>query len=284
MNQFFDLNRWLLLTAKHWSENRRRYLLSVAAIAGLLIIWYILGLIVMPGSAAPPDVQASTYFTGLAIVGFFYASISFSELASGPRAMNFLAVPASHFEKMLVAFLYSLVIFFVVYTAVFYLVDILMVNIGNSLARNWLEDHGGNAAAFVPKKIVNVFVDSDYAAGKIKINPNYYFLLIYFSLQSAFVLGSVYFPKFSFIKTIISLTVICITIIFILYKLVEEGMPEGFYYNGLTSWTEGFSNSDTVRLVMLPRWISNTIHFLLQFSFIPLFWVVTYYRLKEKEI
>lgn len=41
MNQVFDFKRWLFLVGKHWGENRKRYLLSLVALAALMIIWYI---------------------------------------------------------------------------------------------------------------------------------------------------------------------------------------------------------------------------------------------------
>jgi len=38
------------------------------------------------------------------------------------------------------------------------------------------------------------------------------------------------------------------------------------------------------KLITLPEWIGDVLVFLLKYAFAPLFWLATYYRLKEKEI
>lgn len=284
MNQFFDFNRWSLLTARHWSENKRRYLLSIAAIAGLMIIVFILSFIFDPQRPVTQDFQLGIYFVGLALIGFFFASIIFSDLSSKSKGMNFLAVPASHFEKLLVALLYTIVIFFLVYTTIFYLIDLLMVNVGNSVSRGWMERRNLDLSKFVPEKVANVFVVKAYAEGRMDVNPFFYLFLAYFAIQSAFILGSVYFVRFGFIKTIISIVVIGLLFIYLIYQLGENGVPHGFNYSSLTSWTEFNFNAENMRMVKLPGWIESVIETILKYSLAPLFWVITYHRLKEKEI
>ena len=40
MNPTFDLSRWGLLVKQHWIENKKRYLLSMVAMAGVLFMWF----------------------------------------------------------------------------------------------------------------------------------------------------------------------------------------------------------------------------------------------------
>ncbi|RYG40652.1 MAG: hypothetical protein EOO01_26875 [Chitinophagaceae bacterium] len=87
MNQVFDFRRFSLLLGKHWSENRKRYTLGLIAMAGLLFFWFGFVIIIDWGRRIPEEMQALTYFFGLAISGCFYGSILFSELAEGPKAM-----------------------------------------------------------------------------------------------------------------------------------------------------------------------------------------------------
>ena len=75
-----------------------------------------------------------TYFFGLAIMGCFFGSMLFNELSSGPKAMNYLSFPASHFEKLVCGLLYGVVFFFIAYTVIFYIVDFAMVKFANSIA------------------------------------------------------------------------------------------------------------------------------------------------------
>lgn len=281
MNQVFDFKRWTLLVAKHWSENKRKYLLGTVAMAGFLFFWFGFVVVIDWGRPIPSFIQIQTYYVGLAITGLFFASSTFAELSSGPRAMNFLTFPASHLEKLLCSLLYSLVIFFVVYTAVFYLVDFSMVKLANSAAAaRW---QGG---ANVPSsEVVNIF--SEFNKGSDPDEPNLFLLsiLMYVIVQSAYILGSVYFSKYSFIKTTISLLVIAFALILFLAKVMDPMMPNGGYYQGLTSYqVVENGNFQNAKIVQLPEWIGNLLFSLVKFALAPLLWVVTYFRLKEKEV
>ena len=43
-------------------------------------------------------------------------------------------------------------------------------------------------------------------------------------------------------------------------------------------------NYESAKLVALPEWIDDTLIFILKFAFAPIFWIVTYFRFKEKEV
>ena len=284
MNQVFDFNRWWLLTGKHWSENRKKYLLSLGAIAGLLTVWYTWAMIISSDTRVPLDMQAYTYYVGLFGVGCLYASLLFSELASGPRAMNFLAVPASHFEKLLVYLLFGVLIFFVAYTAIFYIIDFSMVNIGNAIEKGKWDGNSHTAGeVFSPEKVLNVFVNPDKSIPN-QDNPFYYLLLCYFAVQSAFILGSIYFPKFSLIKTVIAGALVLLFFTFLIGQVLIDTMPRGVQYSSLTSWQLMSEGADAYKLVKLPSWIGEVLIFLIKFALAPIFWITTYFRLKEKEI
>jgi hypothetical protein len=284
MNQTFDLNRWWLLTGKHWSENRKKYLLSLGAIAGLLTVWYTLGMMLSSDTRVPMDMQIYTYYVGLFGVGCLYASLLFSELASGPRAMNFLTVPASHFEKLLVSLFFGILVFFVAYTAIFYIIDFSMVNIGNAIEKKkWDSNSHAARAVFSPERVLNVFFLPNTDRPN-EDNPFYYLLLCYFALQSAFILGSVYFPKFSFIKTVIVGVLVILFFTFLIGQVLIDAVPRGAQYDSLTSWRLTTDGVDAYKLVKLPSWIGEVLIFLIKFALAPIFWVTTYFRLKEKEI
>ena len=294
MNQSFDAGHWWLLVGKHWSENRKKYTLSLVAIAGLLLLWFIVMLISDGHRGTNASMQSSTYYFGLFLGGCLYASILFADLGSKTRGLNYLVVPASHLEKLLCSLFYCVVVFFVCYTAVFYIIDIVIVKAENAFAYNhWLKHHTpGNT--FEPQKVFNVFYQPGHSR---EPNALLYLLLFYFVLQAAFIFGSVYFPHFSFIKTVIALLLTGLVIAFIAGKLLVPILPPGNYYHGITSYQvltyknlpsgEGimiYSNAATDKLVSLPEWINDVLLFLLKYAFAPLFWLATYYRLKEKEI
>lgn len=273
MNQFFNFNRFSLLVIKHWADNKKRYLLSVLAFFGLLIGWYIFTMLVDPRFPMGRGLQMITFFFSLFTVGSFYSSQYFRDLGSRSKGINFLLVPASAFEKVLCSLLYTVVLFFVVFTAAFYLVDILMVWIG----QNYVSDIPYPADQ---KGLLNVFNAAKLdASPKTTVN----ILWIYFSIQSLFLLGSVYFEKYSFIKTIIA-GFILFFLLFCFVYFVYDMMPKGDYTNGiLTSYVVRGSGKDNY-LVKLPDWFGYLLYYVFMYGTAPFLYLVTYFRLKEKQV
>ncbi|MET0464830.1 MAG: hypothetical protein ABW007_16830 [Chitinophagaceae bacterium] len=273
MNQFFSFRRFSLLVSKHWADNKKRYLLSVTGFALLLIVWFIFTILVDPHTPMQQEIQILTFFFSLFGTGAFYASQYFRDLGSRAKGINFLLVPASAFEKILCSILFTLVIFFSVFTAVFYLVDILMVTISNQFT-----------AAHDPlrqESVINVFRAAILPFDEMStLNV----LLIFAAVQSIFLLGSVYFAKYSFIKTIISSFVVFFLLFCLIYLLYEHLMPRGGYVDGfLTSYRVTVNGTDD-HLVRVPNWIGDVVHFMLVYGITPFLWVVSYYRLKEKQV
>ena len=276
MNPTFDFGRWGQLVKQHWIENKKRYLLSIAAMAGILFMW--LFFVAISDEVHPMDAstQRGTYFFLLFLIGCFYASQFYRELGSRSRAINYLLLPASSFEKLMVSILYAVVLFFAIFTAIFYLVDVIMVAAVNALHPYYTEPNANGAVQ--KASVINVF-------GWFGVNNGVpFFFAIYFAIQAAFLLGSVYFEKYSFVKTIISL--FCIFLIFWAVNsfLLEAIMPEGGYLRDLGSIRVTDEASGTDNLVELPNAIREVLGGVLKFGFPLFFLVVTYFRLKEKEV
>jgi hypothetical protein len=280
MNQVFDFKRWMLLVSKHWSENRKKYLLGMVAMAGLIILWYGLFLLITGGAPLNTELQANTYFVGLVVAGCFYGSTLFNDLASGPKAMNYLIFPASHLEKLLCELFYGVVLFFTVYTILFYIVNIPMVKLADNIAEGrWPVD------VYPSSQILNVFSKpAPYVeqAPNTDFNPYFFILLIYIATQAAYILGSVYFSKYSFIKTTISILMVTLLLSLFVSKILYPILPEGDY-EALTRFRVD-NDEGEFRLVSLPEWIGEAVRLILTYALAPFFWVVTYFRIKEKQV
>lgn len=277
MNQSFSINRWGLLMGKHWSENRKKYTLGIGAIASLMLLWY--GFMIIVGPGVDEDVQGPTYFVGLFVIGCIYASLLFADLADKPKGISYLSVPASHLEKVLCNLFFGVIIFFVLYLAIFYIVTPPMMAISNAVREARFKAEG-SASPFIKAQLVNVF-----HFGRGNGEDMYYLIhLVFFAVQSTFILGSVYFSRFSFIKTVIAVLLVWLFFFLFLAKVLTPMMPDGNYFNGLTSWSLMNNGDGPNKVIMLPKWIGSATTFLLKFGFAQLFWVVTYFRLKEKEI
>lgn len=276
MNSAFDFNRWLLYIGKHWNENKKKYLLSLGAIAGLLVLWCSFIMLINPRQPLKPDMQAITYYVGLILTGCLFASMMFSNLNEGATGIHFLLVPVSALEKLLCALLFSAVLFFISYTLIFYVVDFSMVKISNSIIETAAKrDH----ILAKTQEIINVFQTPREQGDNFYI----FFLIFFFGVQSAFLLGSVYFVKFNFIKTTVSVLVIFVAFMFLVHKLMHLFMPPGNFYEPFSVYRV-WQPDNTQVAVLLPVWISNILLFLFKYTLAPVFWVATYFRLKEKEV
>ncbi|RYZ62972.1 MAG: hypothetical protein EOO14_00585 [Chitinophagaceae bacterium] len=274
MNQFFSFKRFSLLVAKHWADNKKRYTLSVFAFIGLLITWFVFSILTeFDRVPMGRQVQTITFFLSLFMVGTFYASQFFSELGARPKALNFLLVPASAFEKLLCSLLYTVVLFLVVFITSFYAVDMLMVGIAKAIT--------GTVTTGEKIAVANVF---DMISVPFNNDTTVNFLFFFLSVQAAFLLGSVYFEKYSFIKTIIGGFIVGFLVFCLTFLFYEELLPSGYHKNGfLTSYLVKVDGAND-RLIQVPGWIGRVLQVLVMYGIAPFLWIVTYYRLKEKQV
>jgi hypothetical protein len=220
--------------------------------------------------------QVIAYYVGLFLTGCLYASLIFSDLNEGATAIHFLLVPVSALEKLLCALLFSAVLFFISYTLIFYVVDFTMVKVSNSLIETAAKrDH----IPAIAQHVINVF----QAPPEQGDNFYLFFFILFIGVQSAFLLGSVYFVKFNFIKTTVSVLIMFVAFMFVVHKGMHLFMPPGNFYEPFSIYRV-WQPDNTQVAIQLPVWISNILLFLFKYTLAPVFWVATYFRLKEKEV
>ena len=275
----FSFSRFGHLVRLHWEGYRKRYLLAVPALAGLMLAWESFNLFLDNYSPLDDGMQAWTYYWGLALVGCFYGSTIFAEFGSKAQGIAWLAVPASALEKLLCGLLFSVVLCFVLYTAVYYLLDIPLVGLANRLivGQHRLWPAGGRIS---PNRIFNIL---DGMPGEPLDKTYHIWLMTYLALQSAYVLGSVYFNRFGFVKTTVAV-LLCIMVFTVLEKGLHIMMPAGWnWYPPVQNWIR---DSETIRVqsVRLSPWITGLLAMLLVYGVPLVLWSATYFRLKEKEV
>jgi hypothetical protein len=278
MDQLFNVKRWVWVVRWHWAENRKRYLLSGIAIPGMLLICF--GYRLLIGGIHPlrPDLQYLIYLAGLYITGCFYASALFSELGSRPKGIHFLALPASPLEKLVCLLLFGVVLLFVYYTLSFYLLDYPMVKLGNQLAYERFQDHHLPNARFLGDKVLHLLQDQGEFHEDF-IN----FFIAYFPVQSAFILGSVYFPNYSFLKTTVALLVFWVVLVLVFVNGFNAIRPEAWQDSGFAGWWQ-LDDLGQFNRIRLSSWVESAVGIGLKFSIPFILWVITYFRLREKEI
>lgn len=127
MNQHFNLARFGRLLRKHTAEHARRYLMAAAVLSGG-IITVVGGLTYLAHRPLDQELQTLLFMAGLLTTRLLATATVFVDLGDGRRAAPALLLPASHLEKYLVAWLYSLPLFLVVYLGVFLALDALVLH------------------------------------------------------------------------------------------------------------------------------------------------------------
>jgi hypothetical protein len=256
MNKTFSINRFGRLFKKHTKEHYRNYLMSVAVLVGVMM----LGggfLVYMADVQLDKNLQTFFFFSIMLLAGTIFTSNVFADLGERKKAIAWLVLPASHFEKYLVAWIYSFLLFIIAYTLIFYLALFTALNIQHV--------HTQRIA------ILNVF--------EKQILQMY---LVFAFLHAIAFFGAVYFEKLHFIKTAFTFFIIIAVLIIInkgllsalLGRTVDASPPFGYLRFGDTGQAVDIKidSQDSPYLLYL----------LIILTFI--LWVAAYFRLKEKQV
>ena len=211
----------------------------------------------------PIDSNAQTAFFAffLIIAGSMFTSIIFSDLGNNKKAISTLTLPASHFEKFLIGWTWSYLIFQLLFIGAFYLVVIVI--------------NGIMASKFPGQKpeLIDLF--------SIDVRPRM-FLLLFAVLHSIVIWASIFFQKHHFIKIAFAFFITIGAIIYFNTKFlvlligehVKSAMP--FIFTELEEDKKYFQ-------IMLPR-KDNIYIIMILLVFTIIVWVSSFYRLKEKEV
>lgn len=259
MNNTFSLTRFIMLFKKHTLEHGKTYLLSTGVLAGVTAIGLGIFSFTNGGRLAIP-VQAIIFVYVLTLAGSVFTSLVFADLGDKRKANQVLTLPASHLEKFLVTWIYSFVIYQLLFMGVFYVVDWIIIGISRPPAND-------------PNKMINIF----------DLEQKAYMGFIAYTVFHGFTLwGAIFFEKLHFIKTAFIFFIYILVFIvintpllqFIIGKNVERSMAFG-----------GFSITDSKRVwdIWAPDNMNHTTLIVFAITVITL-WLSAFFRLKEKEI
>jgi hypothetical protein len=259
MNNTFNLIRFLRLFKKQTAEQYKTYLMSVGVLIGILAL--LLGFISYSGGGnIGPTVQGAVFFNLMLFSGTIFTSLIFADLGNNKMSIPILTLPSSHLEKYLVAWLYSFVIFQLVYIACFYAIDYAVVAVGNMDQTHKSE-------------VVNVF------SMNFKI---WIAFPIFAVLHSVCFIGSIFFEKLHFIKTaftfFIFLIFLCLINAIMLGAIFPAKVLKGVPFNSVAlEINEKFC-------FVRPTNTSDVILLIMAVLLTLVLWTGTYFRLKEKQV
>ncbi len=278
MNNTFNISRFGLLLKRQWLEFGKIFLILLGVAFGVIVTFYGFALwdvLFVPRSSVNISRVLTFREPLFFIFGFLFitviASSYFAHLGQKPKAIIDLMIPASTFEKFLLGVVFTGVLATISYLLIFYLVDLSFVSKLRGLYTSVdqvsaFTDRDGNTIT----KIDNLMYFFPQNIGGDKSFAPLYFTPTF--ITSIFLLGSIYFNRFHYIKTAISVMLFAGIWAAIIGKSAKWLFENRIQVREVIG--EGYNGRDQAEV-----WFS------IFFAVLTLiFWAFTYVRLKEKEV
>lgn len=244
-NISFSFNKVGFLLQRYFLENKRTELRTF--LVAVILFFFLRAFEILP--------------VYLFITGGLYAARFFNNFYKPTNTMSYLLLPATALEKIISVFLLN--------TLYFSIATITAYFAGNSLA--YLIAISGILPTFLSISASDCFHIFDYP-----FSHTFALFYVLFTTQAIFTLGVVYFKgNNTFLKTILVWFVLGFVLTIIASIILK------FVFN------QTYISSDTIMIndldSVLPIWFDIVLRITL-YLIAPFFWVVSYFRLKEKEV
>jgi hypothetical protein len=206
------------------------------------------------------------------IAGAFYAGNFFKEIHSRSNGAAYFMIPATQLEKLIVGIVITTVYYFIMM-----IISYVIGNLAGTFLNNMLASvniFGWNIFHYIPLQW-KLFSDASGVVVMMNQQAAHNLMGIsatFFISQSLFLLGSIYFKSNQTFKTILSVIVIQILLIIPLIIAVRLIFGDSGINPGTLQNPNDFG--------MIAVEILRPFKYLLP----PFFWVVSYFRLTEKQV
>lgn len=252
MNDTFDLTRATKFAKRQLYLNKNSLFIAFAAIVGLLLIITVLTFYFNRGE--PNDLN-SLYLVVMYFGGFIFSSRIFDELQSPEKAAYYLTLPVANAERLIVSWLLTAPLF-----VAFSMITIFLLNTIGLLVGGY----------------------PDFATQMSWLYKQEFWtaIAVYMVIQPVFMLGALTFRKYNVLKTLLALFLLQVGLIFYtgLVGWISLGMPfsemEGFNGTNLSPSMMGFFEN-TMPVIL---------HLLFWYMLAPFMLVVSFFKLKERQV
>ncbi len=268
MSNTFQTNRFFALVTRQWISFGKIYLMSIGIAAGVIAAFY--GYALYEFRIAVDYIPSELLYFRMPLfifLGLFFVTIIsasyFSDYGQKSKAIFELLIPASRLEKFLTAMFYSVVVCMISYIAIFWLIDLAFVS--------YLRNQATSSSIMHADEIRNI----DHSLAYITAYYNYqerarYFFFLPFLFNAIFLLGSIAFRNFHYVKT----AVVLIAYI-VIWSLGTVYMMKVLTDGSVTVRQNVFFKSeDHIFQLFLSVGILLTL----------VLWGIAFLRLKEKEV
>lgn len=258
----FSLSRLFNLIRKDYIINRKYILLSIVSIVAIcaLMVFFTSDGAPMNSKQVPPDAGEIVYGVLLIVCGSVITASIFREFRNQPERLKFLSLPASNFEKVFSKWLYTLPFYFLIISAIFVT--------GYPVFSN----------------IIGYLIDLEYVPLQ-ELRPRYfgYLSLAYFLIHSAIFLFSLFYNRFPIPKIIVTgfiLAMAGFAVILLLTRIIFYDHFQGLFRGSELMFSRKLSNDFQI-------WIETfmmKLPYLFAMIGVPFIWLISYFKMKEKEL
>lgn len=258
MDQQFNTRRFLFLIKLYQVEKGKTLFTSFGVILGIMLLLMTPILLVSTYSDILFILHIVAFFLCVLLGGALFTSTSFDFYGTPSRGIPALMIPASRLEKFLAVFLVNL-IFITLLILLYWMFHHLIVNEANSNLPAEMRKYQP-----APPNVTTLF--------------NYSYYLV----QAVVFLGSIYFNKNSFLKSIGVILILSLGAVTFHYGLALyfTSYPPQLITLPFTEWTIFYSRR---YVVDFPEPIGKAVWAFLILMVVSV-WFIAYVRLKEKEI
>lgn len=257
----FSLARMQWVTKRHFEINKRNWLLGyVSVTGGIIAIWLIFALIsttfstVSAAAIRSNMMMANLALTIYPLAGLFLSISVFKELQTPDSAPQLLLLPATNKEKLMSAWIIS----FVLYTAVAIITILILAGLEHLFI------------TFFGFTTINEMIEGAVLPPVPGLNEFYTKIFTYLIFNSVFLLGAVWFKRYNFLKTALSIIVFFIVLGLALNFLINvEFFNELMYRESVVG-----INAENIEFIKVIFGLGITFLFL----------VFSYIRLKNRQI
>jgi len=258
----FSISRLFKLFKKDFIIHRKYLLLSIVAmfaVCGLMVFFTSDGA-PMNSNQVPPDSGEIVFTVLLLVCGGLVTATIFREFRDTPERLRFLSLPASNFEKVLSKWLYTL--------PFYYLIVLVIFGIGYPLFSVIIE--AALDYTFVPLT---------------ELQPRFfkYATLAFFIGHSIIFLLALIYNRFPIPKIIVTglvLAIIAVILLSIYFRIIFYDHFDGFFKETELFRTQRLTNE-------FQEWVPGffeRLPYLFAMTGVPFIWLITYFKMKEKEV
>lgn len=253
----FSIKRIFLLIQKYIVETKKHYLKTLIILLGIPIFALIISYFNNQNLFAN---LSAIYKLGLLIFGILIINKTFYDLRNKEKTPQYLTIPASNAEKLISELTISTIVFFIFYNSIFYIFNFITLAAGKFLG-------------------IEVEIISIFDVNILKMWG------IYIIIMSIFLVGAATFHKNHIRATLLTITalitavflytILLITILVLTKNLYFENFPHHMNHKNVNLSGE----EELLKFKSLFYFIKYFVFYALS----PILWIVTYFKLKERQ-